>query len=239
MRRRSTPASIARRGRPSPDRVVARGASRRPGSQPAKRSLPNTATRDRPPSAGAPSRSSLTAYATLIAAEEGAVDLDEPAGPEGSTVRHLLAHASGLAWDSSQPLTSRASDGSTRTLRLRRACCTRRSADGDPVSARYLAEAVLVPLGLEAALEGDAAAGMVGNLRDMLSFGREAPGADADRARDARRGNHSAVPRPGRRAARLRPPAPERLGARFRAANAKAPHWTGSLNSPRTFGHFG
>jgi CubicO group peptidase (beta-lactamase class C family) len=46
----------------------------------------------------------LAGYATLIAAEEGAVDLDEPAGPEGSTVRHLLAHASGLAWDSSHPL---------------------------------------------------------------------------------------------------------------------------------------
>src|SRR4029077_14150974 len=37
-----------------------------------------------------------TELATLVAAEEGVVDLDEPAGPEGSTVRHLLAHASGL-----------------------------------------------------------------------------------------------------------------------------------------------
>ena len=44
------------------------------------------------------------AWATLVAAEEGALDLDEPAGPEGSTVRHLLAHASGLAWDSLRPL---------------------------------------------------------------------------------------------------------------------------------------
>ena len=41
-------------------------------------------------------------------------------------------------------------------------------------SPTYLGEAVLVPLGLEAALEEDAAAGMVGNLRDMLRFGREA-----------------------------------------------------------------
>src|SRR5688572_11261532 len=46
----------------------------------------------------------LVAYATLVAAEEGAVDLDEPAGPPGSTVRHLLAHASGLAWDAPAPL---------------------------------------------------------------------------------------------------------------------------------------
>src|SRR4051812_513425 len=38
----------------------------------------------------------LSAYAALVAVEEGAVELDEPAGPEGSTLRHLLAHTSGL-----------------------------------------------------------------------------------------------------------------------------------------------
>src|SRR5256885_7873017 len=41
----------------------------------------------------------LAGMAALVAVEEGTVDLDEPAGPEGSTVRHLLAHASGLAFD--------------------------------------------------------------------------------------------------------------------------------------------
>ena len=41
----------------------------------------------------------VTALATLVAAEEGVVDLDEPAGPPGSTVRHLLAHASGLPFE--------------------------------------------------------------------------------------------------------------------------------------------
>src|SRR3954470_11821977 len=41
----------------------------------------------------------LAAYAALVAVEEGAVELDEPAGPEGSTVRHLLAPGSGLAFD--------------------------------------------------------------------------------------------------------------------------------------------
>jgi CubicO group peptidase (beta-lactamase class C family) len=32
-----------------------------------------------------------TALAVLVAAEEGVIDLDAPAGPPGSTVRHLLA----------------------------------------------------------------------------------------------------------------------------------------------------
>src|SRR5918994_3870018 len=41
----------------------------------------------------------LVGMAAMVALEEGAIALDEPAGPEGSTVRHLLAHASGLAFD--------------------------------------------------------------------------------------------------------------------------------------------
>jgi len=46
----------------------------------------------------------LTGLAVLVAIEEGTVDLDEPAGPEGSTLRHLLAHASGLPPDDGPPL---------------------------------------------------------------------------------------------------------------------------------------
>ena len=37
----------------------------------------------------------LTAYAFQVALEEEAVALDDPAGPEGSTIRHLLAHSGG------------------------------------------------------------------------------------------------------------------------------------------------
>src|SRR4051812_36593962 len=45
-----------------------------------------------------------TALATLVAAEEGILDLDDAAGPPGSTVRHLLAHASGLPFDGGTPI---------------------------------------------------------------------------------------------------------------------------------------
>ncbi|MGA2124486.1 MAG: serine hydrolase, partial [Acidimicrobiales bacterium] len=37
----------------------------------------------------------LVATSVLVAVEEGALSFDEPAGPPGSTVRHLLSHASG------------------------------------------------------------------------------------------------------------------------------------------------
>src|SRR6266545_949345 len=46
----------------------------------------------------------VTALAALVAAEEGTMDLDEPAGPPGSTVRHLLAHASGLPPEGTTPI---------------------------------------------------------------------------------------------------------------------------------------
>ena len=46
----------------------------------------------------------VAALATLVAAEEGVVDLDEPAGPPGSTVRHLLAHTSGLPFEGAAPI---------------------------------------------------------------------------------------------------------------------------------------
>src|SRR5919204_1503223 len=45
-----------------------------------------------------------TALATLVAAEEGVIDLDQRAGPPGSMVRHLLAHASGLPFDAGAPI---------------------------------------------------------------------------------------------------------------------------------------
>src|SRR4051794_6595745 len=46
----------------------------------------------------------LTAYACLVAAEEGVLDLDEEAGPPGATVRHLLAHTSGLPFEGDVPI---------------------------------------------------------------------------------------------------------------------------------------
>jgi CubicO group peptidase (beta-lactamase class C family) len=60
-----------------------------------------------------------TAVAMLVAAEEGLVDLDEPAGPPGSTLRHLLAHASGLPFDPGAPI-ARPGPADLLELRLRR-----------------------------------------------------------------------------------------------------------------------
>ncbi|MCB0994415.1 MAG: serine hydrolase, partial [Acidimicrobiales bacterium] len=45
----------------------------------------------------------LITWAMLVAVEEGTVTLEEPAGPAGSTLRHLLAHASGLGFNDGDP----------------------------------------------------------------------------------------------------------------------------------------
>src|SRR5437588_510349 len=51
----------------------------------------------------------LVALAVLVAVEEGSLALDDALGPPGSTLRHLLAHASGLSPDSDAVLTAPAS----------------------------------------------------------------------------------------------------------------------------------
>jgi len=48
----------------------------------------------------------LVARAAHIAIEEGVVDLDTEAGPPGSTIRHLLAHASGMSMNSAEAMSA-------------------------------------------------------------------------------------------------------------------------------------
>jgi CubicO group peptidase (beta-lactamase class C family) len=180
----------------------------------------------------------VVAYAALIAAEEGALDLDEPAGPEGSTVRHLLAHASGLAWDSPAPLGKpgeRRIYSNTGYLAL----AGHLAARTEMPFPDYLREAVLEPLGLGATLHGDAAGGIVGTLGDMLAFGREALApaliatetlAEATSVQFP--GLDGVLPGFGRQT-------PNDWGLGFELRGHKSPHWTGTRNSPRTFGHFG
>lgn len=180
-----------------------------------------------------------TALATLVAVEEGTVDLDEPAGPPGSTVRHLLAHASGLAFDADRVLTRPG----------RRRIYSNRGFEvlGDTVSARagmpfdrYLAEAVLDPLGMTATrLLGSAGAGLHGSLDDLIRLAAEllsptlvAPATMTDATTVAFPGLPGILPGFGRQD-------PLDWGLGFDLRDAKSPHWTGGANSPATFGHFG
>jgi CubicO group peptidase (beta-lactamase class C family) len=180
----------------------------------------------------------LTAYAALIAAEEGVIDLDEPAGPEGSTVRHLLAHASGLPFDKGGP-TSRVGQRRVYSNVGYETLADHIAAHADMPFADYLAAGVLEPLGMKAELRGSPAADVHGTVDDLAAFARELqrPTLIARETLD----EATSVQFPG--LAGVLPDIgrfdPLDWGLGFELRDAKDPHWTGSLASPRTFGHFG
>ena len=181
----------------------------------------------------------LTATATLIAAEEGALDLDEAAGPPGSTVRHLLAHASGLPFDGPRPISQPGKRRIYSNTGFDQLGAFLESKAEMPFG-DYLNAAVLEPLGLRGtALEGPPSSGLVGPLDDLLAFGRElqAPTLVAPETLDeattvAFPGLSGILPDFGRYE-------PLDWGLGFEIRDAKEPHWTGTRNSQRTFGHFG
>ena len=179
-----------------------------------------------------------TALAALVAAEEGIVDLDEPAGPEGSTVRHLLAHASGLPFDGSAPI---AQPGERRIYSNTGfdVLAEHVGAAAEMPFAEYLAAAVLRPLETGAELRGSPAAGLHGTLDDLLRLAAELQGPRliasetlAEAASVQFPGLVGVLPDVGRMD-------PNDWGLGVELRDQKRPHWTGSRNSPQTFGHFG
>jgi CubicO group peptidase (beta-lactamase class C family) len=180
----------------------------------------------------------LTGLAVLVAVEEGSVDLAEPAGPPGATLRHLLAHAAGLAPDEGPPLMppERRRIYSNYGIELAAALVAERA---EMSFEAYLRAAVLEPLGLTGELAGSPAWGYRGPLDDVLRLAREllAPtlvaGETLDEATSVQfPGLDGVLPGFGRME-------PNDWGLAFELRDAKSPHWTGTRNSPRTFGHFG
>jgi CubicO group peptidase (beta-lactamase class C family) len=184
----------------------------------------------------------LVARAAQVAIEEGVVDLDTPAGPPGSTVRHLLAHASGLSMRTgevqAQPGTRRVYSNYgfgllAQTLALA----------SDIEFTEYLREAVFDPLGMSSSrLAGGAeAAGFgvrscVAELAafagDLLRPGLVSPQMHAEATAVQFPGLTGVLPGFGVQR-------PNDWGLGFEIRGEKSPHWTGSANSGATFGHFG
>lgn len=182
-----------------------------------------------------------TALAVLVAVEEGTVALEDPAGPPGATVAHLLAHASGLTPDGGRVL--------ARPGRRRIYSNAGYLLLGELVAARsglpfdvYLREAVLEPVGMAgASLRPGAspAAGVLGTLRDLVALGAEllrptviAPETLRQATTVAFPGLPGVLPGFGQQD-------PCDWGLGFELRDGKHPHWTGRTNSPATFGHFG
>ncbi len=181
----------------------------------------------------------LSAWGALIAVERGLVDLDEPAGPEGSTLLNLLDHTSGLPFEGDQ---TQAAPGTRRIY----------SNSGFDALGAHIADAVgmdfsdwmtrevTLPLGLtDIDVTGRPSAGYTASIADLLVFGREVlrptliPAALRDLA--------LMVSRPG-----LRGVVPgygsfddNQWGLGFELKGAKSPHWLSDTLPPETAGHFG
>lgn len=181
----------------------------------------------------------LAAYAGLVAIEEGTISLAEPAGRDGATVEHLLAHAAGYGFNAGGPL---AEPGTRRVYsNVGIEVFAEHLADrAEMPFADYLHAAVFTPLAMtNTQLVGSPAHGVWASVEDLLKFAREllAPTLiAAETLADATRPHFpmlsGVLPSVGRF-----DPNPWGLG--FEIRGDKSPHWTGSQNSPSTFGHFG
>jgi CubicO group peptidase (beta-lactamase class C family) len=179
----------------------------------------------------------VAALALLVAAEEGVVDLDAPAGPPGSTLRHLLAHASGLPFEGLTPI---AAPGTRRiysneAFRVLAAHLEERAA---MAFEEYVRAAVCTPLGIGLDPHGDPGSGMHACLTDVLALGREllaptlvAPETLEEMTSVQFPGLTGVLPDLGRFE-----PLDWGLGVQL---NTRPSSWMGSRASRRTFGHFG
>lgn len=181
----------------------------------------------------------LVAYAVLIGIERGIFRAEDTAGPPGSTLRHLLAHASGLPPERGGAL---AAPGTRRIY----------SNFGYDLIAEYIAEKsgmpaaayiernLFLPLKMDTCtIRGSAAFGGYATLDSLMRFAAELlsptlipPAALKDAASVQFAGISGILPGYGKQKDNA-------WGLGFSIRGTKNPHWLGSLFSADTFGHFG
>ena len=181
----------------------------------------------------------LSAAALWLAVEEGTVNWDDHVGPPGSTLAHLLAHASGLPLEGRTPV----ADAGTRRIYSNTGfelAAEHLAAASGLTLATYLHEGICETLAMTSTqLTASPAWGATSTAADLIRFGQELLGprvlarSTIDHVTNVAFGHLDGVlPGYGRHT-----PNPWGLGIEVRGD--KTPHWTGSNNSPHSFGHFG
>jgi CubicO group peptidase (beta-lactamase class C family) len=181
----------------------------------------------------------LTGYACAIALQEGRVGLDDEAGPEGSTLRHLLAHASGYFYESASTLQAPGLRRHYSNFGIDEAGRHVERALGRDLG-DWVQERLADPLGMDH-LEwgGSASVGAVGPLGDLALFAAEVLRPTLLEPEWYAALTSAQFPElvgimPG-----FGKQAPNPFGLGFEVRGAKSPHWTGTRNSEATVGHFG
>ena len=177
--------------------------------------------------------------AVLVAIEEESVHLDDPAGPEGSSVRHLLAHASGLLFDEHRTVTA------PGRRRIYSNAGIEQLADHLTLKtgidfAEYQRLAVFETLGLsDTELRGSPARDVWSDLDDLVRLALEL--LSPTLVSQPMFVEATSVQFPGLRGVvpGLGSYDPNPWGLGFELKGEKTPHWTGTTNSSGTFGHFG
>lgn len=181
----------------------------------------------------------LVAVAALVAVEEEAVTLDQPAGPEGSTVRHLLAHTSGLAFGEHRAVAAPGARRLYSSAGFEVLAAEIEQATGMGF-AEYLHEAVLAPLGMTSTtLDGSPGHGATSTVDDLLRLSAELQAPTVLHASTLEEATSVQFPGLDGTIPGFGHQKPNDWGLGLELRDGKSPHWTGTRNSPRTFGHFG
>lgn len=192
----------------------------------------------------------LFAMAVLVAVEEGTLRFDQPMGPDGSTVSHLLSHSSGLAPEAtSEPASGDGPGGrvfapvGSRRIYSNQGfeILARGLAESSGMSAdQYFHEAVVLPLGLKSTtLEGSPAHGAISTVDDMVVFLGELMNPTLISTSTLARASTPHLPDLAGVLPGFGRQDPNPWGLGFEIRGHKRPHWTADGNSPETFGHFG
>jgi CubicO group peptidase (beta-lactamase class C family) len=181
----------------------------------------------------------ITAWTCLIAVEEGSVSLDDAVGPPESTLRHCLAHAAGYGFDTATPImgVGKRRIYSNTGIEIAAKHVAERTG---LMFADYMNEAIFEPLGMsDTSLKASPAYAVFSTVDDMALFMQELIQPSLISAVTAQDAITVQYPELGGVIPGLGSYKPNPWGLGIEIRDGKQPHWTGLLNSPQTFGHFG
>lgn len=181
----------------------------------------------------------VAAYGFAMAIEEGVFGLDTSAGPEGSTVRHLLAHASGVGQDAENP------DRAPEERRIYSSVGfeilqDKLEAETGMSFAEYLELGLFEPLGMNRTkLQGSAGYALETTAADLVRFAQEVldpqllDPSTVDKLLTPQFADlRGIVPGYGMHK-------PCQWGLGFEVHGSKQSHWMGSALPENAVGHFG
>lgn len=178
----------------------------------------------------------LTAVAVHIAVEEETITLDDSVNDRGATIADLLAHSSGLSPQGDpvdEPGRRRIYSNAGYEL-----AASVVASKADMSFADYLKEGVFDPLEMKSTrLLSSPAFGATSTVGDLARFLRGIDSLLAPSTIDTMVSPYlpeliGVLPGYGRQS-------PNTWGLGPEIRSGKSPHWTGTNNSPRTWGHFG